>query len=94
MEDFCKLAGKPWRNKIREEIHRANWFILLLPDPSEDWDWCLYETGMFEGDLDNGELEIGQVAGMIDQVKPAAEIVSDLLTEFETAKTRVSRIDF
>jgi hypothetical protein len=55
MEDFCKLAGKPWRNKIREEIHRANWFILLLPDPSEDWDWCLYETGMFEGDLTSAD---------------------------------------
>lgn len=52
------------------------------------------KRGMFEGDLDNGELEIGQVAGMIDQVKPAAQIVSDLVDEFEKAKKQVSLIDF
>ena len=52
------------------------------------------KKGIFEGDLDNGELEIGQVAGMIDQVKPAAEIVSDLIDEFESARKRISQIDF
>lgn len=52
------------------------------------------KKGIFEGDLDNGELEIGQVAGMIDQVKPAAEIVSDLVNEFESARKRISQIDF
>ncbi|MEJ2330082.1 MAG: toll/interleukin-1 receptor domain-containing protein, partial [Gammaproteobacteria bacterium] len=42
------IAGRPWREWIRDEISRANWFILLLPDPSDDWDWCLYETGLFD----------------------------------------------
>ncbi len=47
--DFTEqIAGKRWREKIREEVCRANWFILLLPDPSDDWDWCLYETGLFD----------------------------------------------
>jgi TIR domain len=42
-----EIAGKKWRDKIRESIRPANWFILLLPDPSDDWDWCLFETGFF-----------------------------------------------
>ena len=47
--DFTEeIAGKQWRDKIRDEVCRANWFILLLPDPSDDWDWCLYETGIFD----------------------------------------------
>jgi enoyl-[acyl-carrier protein] reductase II len=32
-----------------------------------------------------GELEIGQIAGLIDEIKPAAEIVAELLTEFKAA---------
>jgi hypothetical protein len=47
--DFTEdIAGRQWRQKIKEEVCRANWFILLLPDPSDDWDWCLYETGLFD----------------------------------------------
>ena len=47
--DFGKeVVGREWRNEIRSEVSRANWFILLLPDPSVDWDWCLYETGLFD----------------------------------------------
>jgi hypothetical protein len=43
-----KFVGKNWRNWIKEKISSANWFILLLPDPSDDWDWCLFETGLFD----------------------------------------------
>jgi len=41
------------------------------------------EAGMFKGDLAEGELEIGQVAGMIKEIKPAAWIVQQMLTECE-----------
>jgi enoyl-[acyl-carrier protein] reductase II len=44
------------------------------------------KRGMFEGDLDDGELEIGQIAGLIHDVKPVAEIVADMVNEFEEAK--------
>jgi len=40
------------------------------------------KKGMFEGDLVNGELEIGQIAGLIDDIKPAAEIVKEIVTGF------------
>jgi enoyl-[acyl-carrier protein] reductase II len=48
------------------------------------------KRGMFEGDLEDGELEIGQVAGLIHSVKPVAEIVNDMITEFEDAKKTVA----
>lgn len=44
------------------------------------------KKGMFEGDLTEGELEIGQVAGLIDEIIPAGEIVSEIITEFHEAK--------
>lgn len=47
MAEFAEsTAGEDFNKKIRECIQKAHWFILLLPDPSVDWDWCLFETGM------------------------------------------------
>ncbi|MCX6209968.1 MAG: nitronate monooxygenase [Bacteroidetes bacterium] len=40
------------------------------------------KKGMFEGDLENGELEVGQVASMIKQIKPAGEVVKEIWDEF------------
>lgn len=48
------------------------------------------KKGMFEGDLVNGELEIGQVSGLIHDIKPVAEIVEDMISEFENAKKNMS----
>lgn len=47
------------------------------------------KRGMFEGDLDDGELEIGQIAGLIHDIKSVPEIVKDMVTEFEAAKEAV-----
>lgn len=52
------------------------------------------KLGMFEGDLDNGELEIGQIAGLIDDILPVADIVRSLVQEFETAKREVQGYGF
>lgn len=43
------------------------------------------KRGMFEGDLEEGELEIGQVSALISNIKPAAEIVQELYTGYEEA---------
>lgn len=48
------------------------------------------KKGMFEGDLDEGELEIGQIAGLIHEIKPAADIVKEIITDFEKAKQEVA----
>ena len=47
------------------------------------------KRGMFEGDMEEGELEIGQVATLIHEIKPAAEIIKDIVNEFEIAKKKV-----
>jgi enoyl-[acyl-carrier protein] reductase II len=44
------------------------------------------KLGMFEGDLENGELEIGQIAGLIHEIKPAAEIVQEIMNEYQEVK--------
>lgn len=44
------------------------------------------KKGMFEGDLEEGELEIGQIAGLIHDIKPAGEILKDIIADFEKAK--------
>lgn len=50
------------------------------------------KRGMFEGDLEDGELEIGQIAGLIHDVKPVAEIVKEMVMEFEEAKSSIAKI--
>lgn len=47
------------------------------------------KKGMFEGDMEEGELEIGQVSALIHGVKPADEIVAELVREFRKAKSQV-----
>ena len=48
------------------------------------------KKGMFEGDLEQGELEIGQVSALIHDILPAAQIVRNLVAEFEQARIEVS----
>lgn len=43
------------------------------------------KKGMFEGDLVEGELEIGQISGLIRAIQPAAEVVQEIITEFKQA---------
>ena len=48
------------------------------------------KKGMFEGDLIEGELEIGQISGLIHDIKPAAEIVREIIQEFQEAQQTIS----
>ncbi|BCY29544.1 NAD(P)H-dependent flavin oxidoreductase [Flavobacterium okayamense] len=52
------------------------------------------KRGMFEGDLVEGELEIGQIAGLIHDILPVEEIVKNVISEFEHAKKEMSSIEF
>jgi enoyl-[acyl-carrier protein] reductase II len=52
------------------------------------------KKGMFEGNLSEGELEIGQIAALIKEIKPAHLIIEELMTEFETAKKELQDIHF
>ena len=50
------------------------------------------KRGMFEGDLEDGELEIGQIAGLIHDIKSVKDIVAEMVEEFEAAKVSVSKL--
>ena len=47
------------------------------------------KRGIFEGDLEHGELEIGQIASTIKEVKPVAQIMHELITDFHTTQSRI-----
>ena len=44
------------------------------------------KKGMFEGDLENGELEIGQISGLIHEIKSAKEVIDEMITEYKSVK--------
>jgi len=50
------------------------------------------KRGMFEGDIEDGELEIGQVSGLIHNIKPVAEIVEEIMSDFKAAKHTLSNL--
>lgn len=51
------------------------------------------KKGMFEGDLKEGELEIGQISGLIKEIKPAAAIIREILEEFQVAQQQVAALN-
>jgi len=50
------------------------------------------KKGMFLGDLEEGELEIGQVCGLIDQIKPVKEIINEIISEYNSALNEFSAL--
>jgi enoyl-[acyl-carrier protein] reductase II len=50
------------------------------------------KKGMFEGDLEEGELEIGQISGYINQIKPAAKIVEEIVDEFNQESEKLANV--
>ena len=50
------------------------------------------KKGMFNGDLEKGELEIGQISGLLDEILPAGEIVKQIITEFNETKRSIYQI--
>ncbi|OXA76188.1 enoyl-[acyl-carrier protein] reductase II [Flavobacterium aquidurense] len=52
------------------------------------------KKGMFEGDLEEGELEIGQIAGLIHEILPVEQIIQQMITEFEDACKEKAKFEF
>ena len=52
------------------------------------------KKGMFEGDVVEGELEIGQVSSMIKEIIPAKNIIDEIILEFNSEKQRINSISF
>ena len=52
------------------------------------------KKGMFEGNLDEGELEIGQIAGLIHEILPAEKIIQEMIADFKAAYQEKSKFEF
>ena len=52
------------------------------------------KRGIFEGDTEQGELEIGQIASSVDAIRPAGDIVGQLVEDFRKAQKDVAAIGF
>ena len=50
------------------------------------------KKGMFEGNLDEGELEIGQVSSLLHELKPASEVVKDIIDEFNSCQQAIIKL--
>ena len=52
------------------------------------------KKGMFEGDLEDCELEIGQITGLINQIQPASAIIKEIIAEFNFEKENLKDFVF
>ncbi len=73
------------RNKFFDDVQKAYANCASVDELKALLGRARAKRGMFEGDLEEGELEIGQVSGRIDRIKPAAVIVEEIMNEYHAA---------
>ena len=78
------------KNQFFEKVDKAEKRGASIEDLKEILGRARAKRGMFEGDMDEGELEIGQISALIKEVKPAAVIVREIMDEFNTAKKQLN----
>jgi enoyl-[acyl-carrier protein] reductase II len=78
------------KNKFYEDVEEAYARCATTEQLKELLGRARAKKGMFEGDLDEGELEIGQVSALIHNILPAAQIVANMMEEFRVAREKVS----
>lgn len=77
------------KNKFYQQIQEAENAGASIDELKEILGRGRAKKGMFEGDLENGELEVGQVSSMIKSIKPAADIVTEIWTEFQEVSSNM-----
>lgn len=77
------------RNNFFEQVRQAEMRGAAVEELKQLLGRARAKKGMFEGDLNEGELEIGQVSGMIGDILPAARIVERLIHEMEETKKQL-----
>ena len=78
-ELFTKIAEAESRGAEAEELRE------LLGKAAS-------KRGIFEGDVENGELEIGQIASAISEVKPVAQIMKELVSDFDETQAKIATL--
>lgn len=74
------------KNAFFEQVHEAEKAGASIPDLQKLLGKGRAKKGIFEGDLVEGELEIGQVASLINDIKPVSVVFNELLTEYRLVK--------
>jgi enoyl-[acyl-carrier protein] reductase II len=82
------------KNKFFNDIQAAYANCASIEDLKTLLGRARAKKGMFEGDLVEGELEIGQIAGLIHDILPVEMIISNVISEFNSAKGSVNEIQF
>ena len=80
------------KNKFWQEVKEAELRGAGKEELAEILGRARAKKGMFEGDLDEGELEIGQVSGSIHSIEPAASVVMNMLAEYNHALSKLATI--
>ncbi len=78
------------KNKFYQDVQKAYAQGASVEQLKELLGRARAKKGMFEGDLEEGELEIGQISALIHDIKPAAQIVDEIMGEFKMAKEQVT----
>lgn len=77
------------KNKFAEEVEAAELRGASVDELKTLLGRARAKKGMFEGDMEEGELEIGQISAFIREIKPAKEIVTDVWNEFLEARKKI-----
>ncbi|MBT8298953.1 MAG: nitronate monooxygenase [Maribacter sp.] len=80
------------KNKFYQDVQRAYANGASVEDLKELLGRARAKRGMFEGDMEEGELEIGQVSAIIHDIQPASQIISKMIEEFEEAKAGITAL--
>jgi enoyl-[acyl-carrier protein] reductase II len=81
------------KNKFYQDLQSLYKTTPTLEDLKNILGRARAKRGMFEGDLEEGELEIGQISGMIQAVDSVSDIVDSIITEFKLCQTHISTIN-
>jgi enoyl-[acyl-carrier protein] reductase II len=80
------------KNKFYNEVQELYKTKPTLEELKEFLGRARAKKGMFEGDLEDGELEIGQIAGLIHEIKPAKSVINEIIEEFNMVKSLINSI--
>jgi enoyl-[acyl-carrier protein] reductase II len=79
------------KNKFYNEVQELYKTKPTLEELKELLGRARAKKGMFEGDLEDGELEIGQIAGLIHEIKPAKAVLNEIIEEFNMVKSLINK---
>ena len=78
------------KNKFYDKIKNAYFNKSNIEDLKEILGKGRAKKGMFEGDIDEGELEIGQISSYLDSLKPAKEIIKEIISDFYSTRNKLN----